>query len=92
MSAGVGLTLDPTIPNELITRIVTLLIYLQQEDPAKMLMLLPQMRAAASNIQAEIQKHMGPYVICCICSPQVKLKMEDVYLHDTTLHHAYKSR
>lgn len=81
-----------TISGDLVDQIASLLVWLQNEDPSRILTHLAKMREACSNLQGELQKIRGPWVVCHICQPSKRIKMEEIYKHDTEVHHAYRSR
>jgi hypothetical protein len=86
------LTTDIILPTSLVDRIAGLMVLLQKANPADILYDFKNLRTLAGCIQTEIQKVRGPWVICHLCKPPLRLEMEKVYEHDTTIHNAYKSR
>lgn len=87
-----ALTPDVILPSNLVDRLAALLVWLQNEDPANVLFHLSKMREAAGKLQAELQQHAGPWVICHLCEPAKRLHMSEVYQHDVEVHNAYRSK
>lgn len=92
MSATPALDPNITISADTIDRMASLLVWLQNEDPSRILTHLAKMREVCFNLQRELQQIRGPWVVCHICNPAKRMKMEEIYKHDVEVHNAYRSK
>jgi len=86
------LTTDIVVPTILVDRIAGMMVLLQKANPADILYELKGLRKIAGEIQQELQKIRGPWAVCHICKPPLRLRTEELYKHDTEVHNAYRSR
>lgn len=84
------LTPEAVISGDLIDRLAGFLVAIQKADPTSYLVNLPKVREVAATLQGELQKIRGPWVVCHLCKPPLKVHMDELKEHDVKIHNAWR--
>lgn len=79
-------TADCVIPASLVDRLAGFLVLLQKEDPVKIVLNIAALQKSAGAFQAELQALRGPWAVCYLCAPPMRIKIEELTEHDVKNH------